>query len=250
MPGRACRRLQRTIAHPALASGVAGILATRRSAPFGSNLHRIHSAPRRAGCPIQGGHLTMRPDVLLPARWVHWSWLSPPQPARHERALREASVQLIRAYPGLATPHIRSLAIPTGRPAFARLCRLVAATAAGTQVRRLVSPLERRQLAAHIGGSQLDQLQRRLPLAFDAGAEIDLSDRFALTVHGLALIRRAQQRRGLDAWWSMRLPRALSEPSLPFLALDGLHSASAWQAPCACGGSDADLQDGRCRAAR
>lgn len=166
----------------------------------------------------------MRPDVLLPALWVHWSWLSPPRPVRHERALREASVQLIRAYPGLAMCRAPLLLVPKGRPAFARFCRLVAATATGAQVRRLVSPQERRQLAAYIGGARLDQLQQRLPLAFDAGDAIDLSDRFGLTAQGLALIRRVQQHRGLDAWWSMRLPRALSEPSRPCLALEHLHA--------------------------
>lgn len=181
----------------------------------------------------------MRPDILLPALWVHWSWLSPPRPARDERALREASVQLIRAYPHLVTQHVPSLLIPRGRPAFARFCRLVAATAAGNQVRRRVSPQDRRQLAAHIGGGFLDQLQLRLPQEFDADDTIDLGDRFGLTAQGLARVRRAQHQRGLDAWWSMRLPRALSEASHAFLALDRLHAracvASAlglWRSRC------------------
>lgn len=181
----------------------------------------------------------MRPDVLLPAFWVHWSWLSPPQPPRHERALRQASAQVMRTYPGLATSRVPSLPIPKGRPAFARFCRLVAANAAGTQVRRLVSPQDRRQLAALIGGDRLDQLQRQLPPAFDAGEAITLSDRFALTAQGLALVRRAQERRSLDAWWSMRLPRALSQASGPSLALDCAHARACmagalrlWRSRC------------------
>lgn len=162
----------------------------------------------------------MRPDVLLPALWVHWSWLSPPRPPRHERALREASVQLIYAYPALVAGRVPSLPIPKGRPAFARFCRLVAATAAGHQVRLLVRSQDRRQLTAYIGADRLDQLQRRLSVPLDAGEAINLSDRFSLTAQGLALVRRAQRHRGLDAWWSMRLPRALSESPHAFLALD------------------------------
>jgi len=161
-----------------------------------------------------------RPNRLLPAHWAHWSWLSPPRPPRHERELGQASLQLLRAYPQLGQCRVGWLPVPRGRPAFARVCRLAAASAAAAQVRRSVGIGERRLLAAYIGRQPLDQLQRRTPAAFETDEPIDLSDRFLLTARGLALFCLAHQGQGLDAWWSLRLPRALSEEPRAFAPLD------------------------------
>jgi len=162
-----------------------------------------------------------RPDIRLPASWAHWTWLSPPRRPAHERVLREASLQLLRAHPQLAEGRFRWLPVPHCRPAFARLCRLVAASSAAAQVRQCIGVHDRRRLTAHIGRHHLDRLQRRPPGAFDMNASIDLDDRFALTAQGLALFVHAHQGRGMGAWYALRLPRALSEhaqaPCLPDL---------------------------------
>ena len=155
----------------------------------------------------------MRPQILSAATWAHATWLSPPRPPRDERALRQASLQLLDQYPQLADRRVHRLPIPRGRPAFARFCRLVAAHAAAAQVRVCVGANERRQLAAHIGQAHLERLQRLAPGTIEATSPIDLADRFLLTVHGLALLRHSRRDTGADTWWLLRLPRAVGEAS-------------------------------------
>lgn len=181
----------------------------------------------------------MQRRIVLPAAWAHPSWLSPPVRPPHERALRLASARLLLAYPELARRRPPFATFAQGRPAFARFCRLLAATWAADRVRRLIGARERQQLAAHIGRDALAHLQRQPATDFEAGHSLALTDRLQLTAFGLCLCRCAHQRQGRDAWYSLRLPRAVSEamPEPPWPDRDAARACMAravrgWRARC------------------
>ncbi|HVJ36973.1 MAG TPA: hypothetical protein VM687_04105 [Stenotrophomonas sp.] len=181
----------------------------------------------------------MQRRIVLPAAWAHPSWLSPPVPPGHERALRQASVRLLCAYPELARRRPSLAAFAQGRPALARFCRLLAATWAADRVRRLIGARERDQLAAHIGRDALAHLQRQPAASFEADHSLALTDRLQLTALGLCLCRSAHSGQGLDAWYSLRLPRQVSEamPEPPWPDRDAARACMAravraWRARC------------------
>lgn len=154
--------------------------------------------------------MSLRPPLLLPASWAHASWLSPPIAPREPRSLREASLRLLAEQPALADPRARSLRLPRGRPAFARLCRLAAACSVPGTLCRCIGLRERQRLAVHIGHAALDRLQRDRQRSASLCVPLDPGDRSALTAHGLALYRRAYFDRPGEPWLPLRLPRTLA----------------------------------------
>ncbi|CAE6842163.1 hypothetical protein [Paraburkholderia domus] len=158
-----------------------------------------------------------RAYTCAPANWAHHSWLDARQPIRHERAARAAHALLFSRYPQLVQVALADVppVLPLWpRPACARLCRIVAALAFARSLRRVVAARARAALAVSVAPGLLAAIQRH-PRADAADLEVEppptLSSRHDMTALGLALAMQAAADSRNAFWWSLRLPREISE---------------------------------------
>jgi hypothetical protein len=152
-----------------------------------------------------------------PACWAHHSWLDAARPVRHERAARAAHAFLFHRYPQLAQVALADLppVLPAWpRPACARLCRIVAALAFAPSLRRVVAAPVRTAFAAGVAPRLLEAIQRH-PRAGKADLKVEpvpsTCSRRDMTALGLALAIQAATDAHPAFWWSLRLPRDISE---------------------------------------
>lgn len=154
-------------------------------------------------------------SICTPACWAHQSWLESGHSARGERAARGAHAFLFGRYPQLS--QIKSADVPPvlplwPRPACARLCRIVAALAFASSLRRVVAAQARSAFSAGVAPRLLTAIQRH-PRAAQADLQIEpapsLFNRPDMTALGLALTMRAADTR-YAFWWSLRLPRDIA----------------------------------------
>ncbi|CAN7764975.1 hypothetical protein LJR034_007374 [Caballeronia sp. LjRoot34] len=155
--------------------------------------------------------------ACAPAHWAHHSWLEAGQPIRQERAARAAHAFLFSRYPQLAQVVLSDVppVLPLWpRPACARLCRIVAALAFARSLRRVVAAGARAALAVSVAPRVLVAIQQH-PRADAADLRVEpppsLSRRGDMTALGLALAMRAAADSRYAFWWSLRLPRDISE---------------------------------------
>ncbi|MFL9869591.1 hypothetical protein PQR67_35935 [Paraburkholderia fungorum] len=155
--------------------------------------------------------------TCAPAHWAHHSWLETGQPVRHERAARAAHAFLFGRYPQLvqvALADVPAFLPLWPRPACARLCRIVAAFAFARSLRRVVAARARFALAVSVAPRLLAAIQRH-PRADAADLKVEppprLSNRRDMTALGLALVMQAAADSRYAFWWSLRLPRLISE---------------------------------------
>jgi hypothetical protein len=149
--------------------------------------------------------------TCAPAHWAHHSWLETGQPIREERAARAAHAFLFRRYPQLVQVVLADVppVLPLWpRPASARLCRIVAALAFARSLRRVVAA------------------RARAVADLKVEPQPSLSSRRDMTALGLALAMQAAADPRYAFWWSLRLPREISEAATHF-RLDGLSPLDA-----------------------
>jgi hypothetical protein len=170
--------------------------------------------------------------TCAPAQWAHHSWLEAGQPIRHERAARAAHAFLFSRYPQLVQVALSDVppVLPLWpRPACARLCRIVAALAFARSLRRVVAARARAALAASVAPRLLVAIQLH-PRADTADLKVEpppsLSSRRDMTALGLALAMQAAADSRYAFWWSLRLPREISEAATRY-RVDGLSALEA-----------------------
>lgn len=158
-----------------------------------------------------------RAYTCAPAYWAHHSWLEHGKPIRDERTARIAHAFLFGSYPQLVQVALADVppALPIWpRPACARLCRIVAALAFAPSLRRVVAAQARAAFAAGIAPRLLGAIQRH-PRAQAADLLVEpapsLFSRRDMTAVGLALALEATADSRYAFWWSLRLPREMSE---------------------------------------
>lgn len=155
--------------------------------------------------------------TCAPADWAHHSWLEDGRPIRNERAALNAHAALFGRYPQLVQVALSDVppALPIWpRPACARLCRIVAALAFARSLRRVVAAQARTAFAMGVAPRMLGAIQRH-PRAAVADLRIEpmppLFSRREMTAVGLALALEAAADSRYAFWWSLRLPRGISE---------------------------------------
>jgi hypothetical protein len=160
--------------------------------------------------------------TCAPAYWAHHSWLDGGRPVRSERAARAAHAGLFGRYPQLVQVALADVppALPLWpRPACARLCRIVAALAFAGSLRRVVAAQARAAFAADVAPSLLGAIQRH-PRASAADLDIEpvpsLFSRRDMTALGLAVAMQAVADSRYAFWWSLRLPKEMSEAAKRF----------------------------------
>jgi hypothetical protein len=170
--------------------------------------------------------------TCAPAHWAHHSWLEAGQPIRHERAARAAHAFLFSRYPQLVQVALSDVppVLPLWpRPACARLCRIVAALAFARSLRRVVAVRARAALAASVAPRLLVAIQLH-PRADTADLKVEpppsLSSRHDMTAFGLTLAMQAAADSRYAFWWSLRLPREISEAATRY-RVDGFSALEA-----------------------
>jgi hypothetical protein len=155
--------------------------------------------------------------TCAPAYWAHHSWLESGRPIHNERAARVAHASLFGGYPQLVQVALADVppALPLWpRPACARLCRIVAALSFAGSLRRVVAAQARAAFAAGVAPSLLVAIQRH-PRASAADLNVQpppsLFSRRDMTALGLAVAMHAAADSRYAFWWSLRLPREISE---------------------------------------
>jgi hypothetical protein len=173
-----------------------------------------------------------RAYTCAPAYWAHHSWLEHGKPIRDERTARIAHAFLFGSYPQLVQVALADVppALPIWpRPACARLCRIVAALAFAPSLRRVVAAQARAAFAAGIAPRLLGAIQRH-PRAHAADLLVEpapsLFSRRDMTAVGLALALEATADSRYAFWWSLRLPREMSETASRY-RVSNLSSAEA-----------------------
>ncbi len=173
-----------------------------------------------------------RAYTCAPAYWAHHSWLEHGKPIRDERTARIAHAFLFGSYPQLVQVALADVppALPIWpRPACARLCRIVAALAFAPSLRRVVAAQARAAFAAGIAPRLLDAIQRH-PRAQTADLLVEpapsLFSRRDMTAVGLAVALEATADSRYAFWWSLRLPREMSETASRY-RVSNLSSAEA-----------------------
>jgi hypothetical protein len=163
-----------------------------------------------------------RAYTCAPACWAHHSWLESGRPIHGERAARAAHASLFSRYPQLvqvALADVPSVLPVWPRPACARLCRIVAALAFAASLRRVVSTQARTAFATGIAPSLLGAIQRH-PRASAADLQVEpvpsLFSRRDMTAFGLAVAMQAAADSRYAFWWSLCLPREISEAASRF----------------------------------
>ncbi|AXL53185.1 hypothetical protein DSC91_006494 [Paraburkholderia caffeinilytica] len=164
--------------------------------------------------------------TCAPAYWAHHSWLERGQPVRDERTARAAHAFLFTRYPQLVQVALADVppALPIWpRPACARLCRIVAALAFAPSLRRVVAVQARAAFAAGVAPHMLREIQRHARAnTTDVNLEPtpSLFSRRDMTAAGLALTLRAAADSRYAFWWSLRLPREISEAAVNYRVCD------------------------------
>lgn len=177
----------------------------------------------------------MTPAYLCaPANWAHHSWLDSNRPIRSERAASAGHALLFGRYPPLLQLARADLppTLPVWpRPACARLCRIAAALGFAHSLRRVVAAPARIAFAAAIAPHLLGAIQRH-PRAALADLSVEpvpsLFSRYDMTALGLALAKQAGTDPCQGFWWSLRLPRDITEAAQRY-------QVEGWSAADACG---------------
>ncbi|WNC88602.1 hypothetical protein RI103_12850 [Paraburkholderia sp. FT54] len=170
--------------------------------------------------------------TCAPAHWAHHSWLESRQPVRSERAARAAHAFLFGQHPQLVQVALADVPVVLPlwpRPACARLCRIVAALAFAPSLRRVVATQARAAFAAGVAPQLLAAIQRH-PRADLVDLKVEpapsLFSRREMTALGLVLATHATADSRYAFWWSLRLPREISEVAARY-RVQGLSAGAA-----------------------
>lgn len=155
--------------------------------------------------------------TCAPAYWAHHSWLEHGQSIRDERRARHAHAFLFGHYPQLIQVALADVppSLPIWpRPACARLCRIVAALAFASSLRRVVAASSRAEFAIGVAPRLLGAIQQH-PRAALGDLKVEpvpsLFSRRDMTAAGLALALAAVADSRYAFWWSLRLPREMAQ---------------------------------------